>query len=267
MSSKIVHRTLVSRSKLFHNKFSLQSTAWIQTTPLHTFVHNNQAARPSNAMPSFEFQQYRMGHTVRVILVNDLEEGEGKGYKGDVLTVKAGYARNFLLPQKKAVYATPKNFESHCVLDPLELAEKEKIPEVSAGTEEEMEEMTENLRQADVLRRYLKNKIVKIHRNVDSNGNLHPGMVDTRALRLKLSKQLKIDLDTDEHVQIHPEAVASFLQFDDDNFMENFLTQTMADIDKEKDDNMQLKQIGDYVAKIVLKGGHLVPLKFTIMKR
>jgi large subunit ribosomal protein L9 len=29
------------------------------------------------------------------------------GYKDDVITVKNGYARNFLLPQKKAILATP----------------------------------------------------------------------------------------------------------------------------------------------------------------
>lgn len=29
------------------------------------------------------------------------------GYKDDVLTVKDGYARNFLIPQKKAILATP----------------------------------------------------------------------------------------------------------------------------------------------------------------
>jgi ribosomal protein L9 len=31
------------------------------------------------------------------------------GQMGDVVTVKDGYARNFLLPQKKALRATPEN--------------------------------------------------------------------------------------------------------------------------------------------------------------
>lgn len=29
------------------------------------------------------------------------------GYKDDLVTVKNGYGRNFLIPQRKAVFATP----------------------------------------------------------------------------------------------------------------------------------------------------------------
>lgn len=35
------------------------------------------------------------------------ENVEYVGYKDDVVTVKDGYARNFLIPQKKAILATP----------------------------------------------------------------------------------------------------------------------------------------------------------------
>lgn len=35
-----------------------------------------------------------------------LEDVQNLGYKDDVVTVKKGYARNFLIPQKKAVIAT-----------------------------------------------------------------------------------------------------------------------------------------------------------------
>jgi len=36
-----------------------------------------------------------------------LEDVNNLGYKDDVVTVKNGYGRNFLIPQKKAVLATP----------------------------------------------------------------------------------------------------------------------------------------------------------------
>ncbi|MDR1729916.1 MAG: 50S ribosomal protein L9 [Prevotellaceae bacterium] len=36
-----------------------------------------------------------------------LEDVNNVGYKDDVVTVKNGYGRNFLIPQKKAVLATP----------------------------------------------------------------------------------------------------------------------------------------------------------------
>ena len=35
-----------------------------------------------------------------------LEDVTNLGYKGDILKVKDGYGRNYLLPQKKAVLAT-----------------------------------------------------------------------------------------------------------------------------------------------------------------
>jgi len=36
-----------------------------------------------------------------------LEDVNNVGYKDDVVTVKNGYGRNFLIPQKKAILATP----------------------------------------------------------------------------------------------------------------------------------------------------------------
>lgn len=44
--------------------------------------------------------------TVKVILREDLE---GRGYKGEEITVKGGYMRNLLFPAQKAVYATEEN--------------------------------------------------------------------------------------------------------------------------------------------------------------
>lgn len=39
------------------------------------------------------------------------ENVEGLGYTGDVLTVADGYARNYLIPRKKAVVANPRNMK------------------------------------------------------------------------------------------------------------------------------------------------------------
>ena len=43
--------------------------------------------------------------TLRVILLEDLP---GRGKAGEEVEVKRGFARNFLIPQKKAVYNTDK---------------------------------------------------------------------------------------------------------------------------------------------------------------
>ncbi|WP_457913735.1 50S ribosomal protein L9 [Candidatus Gillettellia adelgis] len=40
-----------------------------------------------------------------------LDRVENLGYLGDQINVKAGYARNFLIPQGKAVHSTKKNLE------------------------------------------------------------------------------------------------------------------------------------------------------------
>src|ERR1700731_4387898 len=45
----------------------------------------------------------------KVILQEDIEK---LGHRGDVVTVKPGYARNFLLPQKLAVEATVGNMKA-----------------------------------------------------------------------------------------------------------------------------------------------------------
>lgn len=97
-----------------------------------------------------------MGHTVRVIVQQDL--ADGKAYEGDVLEVKAGYARNFLIPQKKALYATRQNFERLDMQDPdLETADHKRARlerEAQAGEDVD-------LKAADLLKYYLRNKTVR----------------------------------------------------------------------------------------------------------
>ena len=46
---------------------------------------------------------------MHIILQEDVEK---LGHRGDVVTVKPGYARNFLLPKKLAVEATPGNMKA-----------------------------------------------------------------------------------------------------------------------------------------------------------
>ena len=99
------------------------------------------------------------GHTVRLIALEDLPHG--KAYKGDVVTVKAGYARNHLIPQKFALYATPQNFERLGIIDPDFETEEERIARLQRESNMTATE-DRYLKEADLLKKYLKNKVVSL---------------------------------------------------------------------------------------------------------
>ncbi len=110
----------------------------------------------ANVQLQQNFGRRYMGHTVRIIITDDVSEG--KLYAGEIATVKAGYARNFLIPQKKAVYATRQNFLKLDMKDPeLETAEERFARlqrEATAGDDQDV-------KAADILRKYLSNKVVR----------------------------------------------------------------------------------------------------------
>lgn len=219
-------------------------------------------------------------------------------YAGEVHHVAAGYARNYLLPKKLAVYATPANFERCGVVDP-DIVAMEKAMEAKAMGDEE----AENLKWADLLRRYLRNKTVRIIRNVDLNAPTicHPGHVSAANLREKLSKQLKIDLEEHETIRILNEPQVGLEEMEEEELMkliggidggekakavdsagddteggtadgEGDEVPSVGDdidngVDRNKDCDTKVKQLGDYVAKITLAGGFEVPLKFRVERR
>ena len=105
-------------------------------------------------------QQRRWGHTVRLIALEDLPHG--KAYKGDVVTVKAGYARNYLIPQKMALYAIPQNFKRLGMVDPDIETEEQRIARLERESNfNQQEEYFQ--KQADTLKSYLRNKVVRVH--------------------------------------------------------------------------------------------------------
>ena len=122
-------------------------------------------------------------------------------------------------------------------------------------------------------------------RNVDLNTPTmcHPGHVSAKHLRQKLSKQLKIDLEPHESIQIMNEPVVGLEEMEEKELMDLILNMEVGEDDgpnsnmtveeaaKEgvglDDCNTQLKYLGEYVAKINLAGGYAVPLKFRIERR
>lgn len=105
---------------------------------------------------------------------------------------------------------------------------------------------------------------LKIWRVVDPNAvdALHPGMVTAINLRQKLSKQLKIDLERHETIHIYPVNNLSHAEMDDDkvqNLVDEFQPEGMCEV--------QIKKLGEYIAKITLEGGYSVPFRFVVMQR
>jgi ribosomal protein L9 len=207
--------------------------------------------------------RHRCAHTVRVIVQKDLEGGKAL-YAGDVAKVSAGYARNYLLPQKYAVYATRHNFVRLGLKDP----DHETPEERRARLEREaMEGSDKDLKARDVLTKYLRNKTLRLWRNVDAETNRTlPGMVDAKAVRRKLSRQLKIDLEPHERIHLVPEPVESLSDLPDDE-IEAIMKEKLGEVPGDQPCTVQIRQLGDFLARITLSGGYTVPLKFEVVKR
>lgn len=103
---------------------------------------------------------------------------------------------------------------------------------------------------------------LKIWRRVDPKTNdVHPGMVDEKAVRTKLSRQLKIDLEEHEKVHLRDAPIV-----DPDATAEE-LEALLQEIDTEQKCKVQIRALGTHVAKISLAGGYTVPLKVEVLKR
>mmetsp|Transcript_22923 Transcript_22923/g.33287 ORF Transcript_22923/g.33287 Transcript_22923/m.33287 type:complete len:248 (-) Transcript_22923:189-932(-) len=203
----------------------------------------------------------------RIIVTTDIPDHNGGMYKHEVHTVKSGFARNYLIPEKLALYATPANFERLGVKDPdVETVEERRLrqEEEERLAKESSEGGGEDAKAADFLSYYLRNKVLKIHRNVDPSTNLvFPGLVNATNIRQKLSKQLKIDLDDDEliHISATPVIHSELTEEDTEKIMKK-LNESVGN-----DCGVTLKVLGEYVARITLSGDYAVPLKFAVLKR
>lgn len=124
---------------------------------------------------------------MKVILLQD-EKKLGK--KGDIIEVSEGYARNFVLPKKIGVEATPKN------LNDLKL---QKSNEAKVAQEQ--------LDQAKAMAELLATKEVIVSIKAGENGRTF-GSVSTKEIGQALKAQTGIEVDKKKLVL--PEAIKSF---------------------------------------------------------
>lgn len=111
---------------------------------------------------------------MKVILNQDVRS---LGKKGEIVTVSDGYARNFVLPKKLGVEATPANINSW----KLKKKHEEKIA-------------AENLAEAESQAEALKDKVITTTMKVGEGGRAF-GSVSSKEIADLLKKQLGLDID------------------------------------------------------------------------
>jgi len=121
---------------------------------------------------------------MKVILQQDVK---GKGKKGELVNVSDGYARNFLLPKKLAVIATPEN------LNAMKRDDKAKQLKLEAD-KAKATEISEKL--GDVL--------VNIKAKGSDGGSKIFGTITSKEISEELHKQHGIEVEKNKIIQDEP---------------------------------------------------------------
>ena len=111
---------------------------------------------------------------IKVILT---ETVAGQGKKGEVINVSEGYAKNFLLKNKKAVLATDEELKK--------LENKKKKVEKEAEEEKA---------KAQELKKVLESKVVKMAVKAGANGKIF-GSVTSKEIAAAIEKEFDIEID------------------------------------------------------------------------
>ncbi len=111
---------------------------------------------------------------IKVILT---ETVVGQGKKGEVISVSEGYAKNFLLKNKKAVLATEEELKK--------LENKKKKAEKEAEEEKA---------KAEEVKKVLESKVVKMTVKAGANGKIF-GSVTSKEIAAAIEKEFNIEID------------------------------------------------------------------------
>lgn len=120
---------------------------------------------------------------MKVILIEDVKS---LGKKGDVCEVSDGYARNFIIPKKKGLEATPENLNNL----KLKQANDAKIAQ-------------ENLENAQQLAKELADKTIVMKVKVGEGGKLF-GAIASKEIAAAVKEQTGLELDKKKIVLSDP---------------------------------------------------------------
>ena len=113
---------------------------------------------------------------MEIILLETLNK---LGKAGELVNVKDGFARNFLIPKKKAIIASKKNKED------LE----SKMSQINKNNAKKLEE-------AKLLKETLNGKKISISMEANEEGNLF-GSVSQKHISTEINKQLNLNIESD----------------------------------------------------------------------
>ncbi|MBQ3983298.1 MAG: 50S ribosomal protein L9 [Bacteroidales bacterium] len=106
-----------------------------------------------------------------------LEDVTNLGYKDDIVNVKNGYANNYLLPQGKAIIATPSNRKVHAENMRQRAFKEEKLR-----------------KDAETLKAAVNEKTIRLVAKVGENGHLF-GSITSDQIAEALKEQHNYDVD------------------------------------------------------------------------
>lgn len=109
----------------------------------------------------------------QLLLIKDVED---LGRSGDIVTVKPGYARNFLIPQKRAVVADKYTLRLQAKL------KDERAKQAAADRSE-----------AEKLAGLLEGKVIMIEVKVDPDGHMYGSVAATDIVNLLENEGIKIE--------------------------------------------------------------------------
>ena len=112
---------------------------------------------------------------MKIVLLENLRK---LGSIGEIINVKRGYARNFLIPQKKALFASDKNVK-----------EVEKIKSDLNKKDQEKKKAAKEIAEK------LKNKVFEVKKLVTENNELYGSVNPTEISKILKDKE-KIDLSS-----------------------------------------------------------------------
>jgi large subunit ribosomal protein L9 len=107
------------------------------------------------------------------LLIDDVED---IGRSGEIISVKPGYARNYLLPQQKAVLASPHTLRMQSKLQ-----------------EERAKKADVDRKEAEELAAKLQGLTLKIAVKVDPEGNMYGSVGPTDIIQLFEKEGIKVD--------------------------------------------------------------------------